>query len=464
LPRGFLDSLEGLPGFNQADFIATHQTGAQVVSIRLNPEKAVSLPLLENNYFSTDKGGIGLKKVPWSSQGYYLSERPSFTGDPLFHGGAYYVQEASSMFLEEVLRQSVNIEKGMVALDLCAAPGGKSTLLQSILSKDSLLVCNEIIKTRVNILSENMTKWGAPNVILTNNEAKDFQKLPSFFDLVVVDAPCSGSGLFRKDPAAIDEWNEQHVIGCGQRQQRILEDILPALKDEGILIYSTCSYSSIEDEQIADWLVSTGQLVSISLNIPKAWGIIESFSDQHKAVGYRFYPDQLAGEGFFIAAFKKTGKLTGEKQSLKPKGKTEIIPQKERQVLQPYISSFESQDFIRHGQDIIIFPAHLMEAFFMVQGRLYIKKAGVNVGEVIRNELIPSHELALSSILSGEVSRVEVDLESALQFLRREEIKLANDSLGWKVLTFKHLALGWVKILPNRVNNYYPKEWRILHK
>ena len=247
LPPELIQSLRNIESFNEETFKAVHESGGQITSIRLNPKK------IGNRQSAI--GNEQLERVPWNEYGYYLNERPSFTLDPLFHAGAYYVQEASRMFLEEALKQTVDLAKPLKVLDLCAAPGGKSTLIQSIISAESLLVSNEVIKTRVHILAENITKWGAANVIVTNNDPSDFQRLPGYFDVIVVDAPCSGSGLFRKDPAAIGEWSENNVLHCAQRQQRILEHIMPALKDGGILIYSTCSYSKEEDEAIADWMV-----------------------------------------------------------------------------------------------------------------------------------------------------------------------------------------------------------------
>ena len=212
LPEAFIQSLQNLKGFDEAAFKAVHQSGFQLTSIRLNPKKISKgqLAMPARPLGSLAGGHVLLEKVPWSDNGYYLSERPSFTLDPLFHAGAYYVQEASSMFLEEVLKQTIDLTKPIRILDLCAAPGGKSTLIQSVISEQSLLVSNEVIKTRVNILAENITKWGADNAIVTNNDPTDFKRLPGYFDVIVVDAPCSGSGLFRKDANAINEWSENN--------------------------------------------------------------------------------------------------------------------------------------------------------------------------------------------------------------------------------------------------------------
>jgi 16S rRNA C967 or C1407 C5-methylase (RsmB/RsmF family)/NOL1/NOP2/fmu family ribosome biogenesis protein len=459
-PTELIQSLQNITGFNEEAFKAVHQSGAQITSVRLNPGKfKTCLPdrQVQNSKFKIEG------TVPWSSNGYYLEERPSFTLDPLFHAGAYYVQEASSMFLEEVLKQTVDVAKPLKVLDLCAAPGGKSTLIQSIISANSVLVSNEVIKARVNILSENMTKWGAPNVIVTNNDPKDIQRLQNYFDVIVVDAPCSGSGLFRKDPSAIEEWSSNNVQLCAQRQQRILADVLPALKAGGILIYSTCSYSQEEDEDICKWLVDEFKVETLKLKVDGSWGIVESEG------GYRFYPDRVKGEGFFIAAFKKmipdseiNDKVKIQKSKIKRKA--EKILAKEIEILKPYLIDANDFFFIKQNDEIIAMPAQLENDLAMIQSSLYIKKAGIKLGTLIRGELIPAHELAVSTILNSSVPRYEVDKETAMQYLRKEEIKIDTGLKGWVLLTYGQLPLGWIKVISSRINNYYPSAWRILNK
>ena len=460
LPAALLASLQTVKGFDENAFMQVHASGVQVTSVRLNPGKTGNHP----SAIVHDPN----MKVPWSSNGYYLSERPSFTSDPLFHAGSYYVQEASSMFLEEAIRQSCDLNQPLRVLDLCAAPGGKSTLIQSIISANSLLVSNEVIKTRVTILAENLTKWGAVNVVVTNNDPKDFQRLPGYFDLIVVDAPCSGSGLFRKDPEAITEWSLNNVELCSQRQERILSDILTALKPGGTLIYSTCSYSEKEDEQIADWLLSNNPLSAIQYQLNKDWGIVESCSPLHNAYGYRFYPDKLKGEGFFIAAFKKQDEATvpdARKQfQNKTKNKPQLLTKAEVEMISPYFNDVTAFSFLKWQDEILAVPAVLLEDLLLLQSCLYLKKAAVKVGTIIRDELIPDHEFALSTLASGSVPSIEVDKETALQYLRRQDIQPDTALKGWALIRYKQVALGWVKILSNRINNYYPKGWRILNK
>ncbi len=465
LPTELIHSLQNIKGFDEEAFKAVHQSGAQLTSVRLNPGKIFDI---QYSIFN-----VQLETVPWSSNGYYLKERPSFTLDPLFHAGAYYVQEASSMFLEEALKQTVDLTKPVKVLDLCAAPGGKSTLIQSVISADSLLVSNEVIKTRANILAENMIKWGAANVIVTNNDPKDFQRLQNYFDVIVVDAPCSGSGLFRKDPNAIHEWSENNVALCAQRQQRILADIMPSLKDGGVLIYSTCSYSRQEDEEIADWLFDELKVESIKLKVEECWGIVETVSEKSSSFGYRFYPDKVKGEGFFIAAFRKPEPLATitdgksltralrEKSKIKNK---QAFTAKEIESVKPYLVNADHYFYIKQHDEIIAIPLHLENELTIIQSSLYIKKAGVRLGTIIRNELIPAHDLAVSNIIDPAVPKLEVDAATALQYLRKLDLNIESAIKGWVLLTHQHLPIGWIKNLGNRTNNYYPAAWRILNK
>ena len=456
LPESLLQSLKDVKGFDEEAFKKVHQAGEQVTSVRLNPGKIFTI---HHSPFT-----IHEEKVPWCANGFYLKERPSFTADPLFHAGAYYVQEASSMFLEKALQQTTDLSQPVRVLDLCAAPGGKSTLIQSLISAESLLVSNEVIKTRVNILSENITKWGAANVIVTNNDPKDFQRLENYFDVIVVDAPCSGSGLFRKDAAAIEEWSINNVQLCSQRQQRILADVMPALKENGTLIYSTCSYSEAEDEAIGDWAVQTLGMESIPLKIEQHWGIVETISPKEKTYGYRFYPDKVKGEGFFIAAFKRPTGPGNVQQHKKEKRTVAKVTKAEVEMMQPWLTNAADFFFIKQNDEIIAIPIYLQDNLNDIHGSLYIKKAGVRMGTVIRNELIPHHELAISTVASATIPFCEADLETALQYLRKQDVKIETTIKGWALIKYMHLTLGWVKILSNRINNYYPKEWRILNK
>ncbi len=446
LPPRLLDSLEGVKGFDRNLFEAAHKPGRQVTSIRLNPFK--SFP--GNPDWETEK-------VSWCPQGLYLAERPSFTLDPVFHAGAYYVQEASSMFLWHVLSQTVDKDSNCKVLDLCAAPGGKSTLLASYFT-NGLVVSNEVIKPRANVLVENLTKWGTHQVVVTNNDPSHFQSLPGYFDVMVVDAPCSGSGLFRKDPAAIDEWSEDNVQLCSQRQQRILADALPALKENGVLIYATCSYSPAEDESIGDWLLTDMEMESVRLDVPPEWGITETTSSVKHAYGYRFYPDKTKGEGFFISAFIKrssTAYTRLKEQALPHPSKPESAQIANFIPLPDGYTLFKQSDSIRTIRN------EWFNSLQQLAACLYIKKAGTEIGAIKGKDVIPSHELAMSLLPLNGFPFIDVTKEEALQYLRRKDLML-NAPTGWSLIRYENIALGWVKVLPNRLNNYYPPEWRIL--
>ncbi len=473
LPAALIESLQGVAGFDEAAFIAVHESGEQVTSVRFNPQKffpysgdesqtptaalpagAASLPLATHHLPVS-------APVLWSSQGYYLSTRPSFTFDPLFHAGAYYVQEASSMFLEHALRQTVDLSKPLRALDLCAAPGGKSTLLQSLISKDSLLVSNDVIKSRAAILEENITKWGAANVAVTNNDPIHFARLQNYFDVMVIDAPCSGSGLFRRDANAIDEWSENNVQLCCQRQQRIIADVWPALKQDGILIYSTCSYSAEEDEAVLNWLTETYNVQGMPLTVPAQWNIVTTLSANKEATGYRFFPDKVKGEGFFLAVLQK--KEGGSFVYPKP-GKTSIgKPTKtEEAIIQPWLQEEQGTMLFKQHDDFIAWPAVLEREIPVLQSALYIKKAGITVGKIAGSNLIPDHQLAMSSMVNKNIVRIAVTAAEAIQYLQKQDVQLATTQKGWALVNYMGYDLGWIKLLPNRFNNYYPKEWRII--
>lgn len=451
LPVELLHSLKQVKGFEEDAFQRVHQSGEQITSVRVNPAK----PVDPDFFFDTGD------KVPWSSYGYYLAERPSFTLDPLLHAGAYYVQEASSMFLEQCLAQAADLSAPLKILDLCAAPGGKSTLIQSMISNESLLVSNEVIKTRVNVLSENMAKWGGSNNIITSNDPRDFKRLENYFDVLVIDAPCSGSGLFRRDVSAIEEWSPQAVNLCNQRQRRILADAWPSLKKNGLLIYSTCSYSAEEDEAIADWLGEQFNVATVPIAVSPSWNIIETISPIKQARGYRFFPDKLKGEGLYISCFRKQD--GGESASLHyKKNKWATVTAKDESSLRSWLKHTDEFHLYYQEKEIFAFPAAMEQELITIGMNLYLKKAGIRIGKMAQQDLIPAHELALSDLTGDKIVVIALKKEQALQYLRKEEVNITTSHRGWALVQYAGINLGWVKVLANRSNNYYPKEWRIL--
>lgn len=457
LPQQLIQSLQNITGFDVDAFIKAHEEPSPT-SVRFQPIKYSNF--LRHHSINNSQLSIH-NNIPWCPFAYYLTERPSFTFDPLFHAGLYYVQEASSMFLWELLQQTIGAKtKGKKVLDLCAAPGGKSTLLSSYFS-DGLVVSNEVIKSRASILSENITKWGNENVVVTNNDPSHFQRVENFFDVVMIDAPCSGSGLFRKDKDAVKEWSEEAVNLCSLRQQRIVADAYTCLQKDGILIYSTCSYSVEEDENILDWLMDSHQLTAISIQLKDEWKIVETQSSKHKAYGYRFYPDKVIGEGFFIAAFiKKDG---GHFQSYSS-GSTTVINKKETEIWNDWMGNEKPLSIIKQKETFIAVPHLMLQHLQHLQKALYIKGAGIALGEIKGKDVIPHHALAVSTINNSSLPAIDFTKEQAIQFLQKKEIDINTSSLlkGWHLAQFCGIGLGWLKVLPNRINNYYPSEWRIL--
>lgn len=446
VPNALLENISGTAGFDEAAFVQLHADEQQITSVRFNPAREY-IP-----HFSTQ-----LRDVPWSRYGHYLAERPSFTFDPFFHAGCYYVQEASSMFLEQALLQTTDITQPLRVADLCAAPGGKSTHLQSLLSADSLLLSNEVIRARAGILRDNIVKWGTSNVVISNSDPKDIGKLNGFFDVMVIDAPCSGSGLLRRDPEAVQEWSMANVALCAQRQQRILADALPALREGGVLIYSTCSYSPEEDEAILQWLTDEMGLEGLRLQVQPEWNITEV--QAHTAWGYRFWPYHLAGEGFFISCLRKRDGAASFNSRLK--NKQEVAGKKEEAVINSWIDT-TGFDLVKHQQLVYAWPQHLRADMQLLLQELHVLYAGIRLGELMRDKLVPDHALALSGRVRPAVLRSGLDYETAIQYLQRKDIQVPRAQRGWNLLHYQGQALGWANVLPNRVNNYYPKELRIL--
>lgn len=444
IPNQFLSQIiELLP--NEAEAFFQSLNTDSPTSIRLNPLK---------EYADQLEGD----RIPWAEDGIYLPERPSFTLDPAFHAGAYYVQEASSMILEEILKQAVNLNENLLALDLCAAPGGKSTHIQSLLSDGSLLVSNEVIKTRANILAENLTKWGFPNVVITNNDPSHFDRLNVQFDVIVVDAPCSGEGLFRREPEAMNEWSPEAVKLCATRQQRILADIWPALKPGGVLIYSTCTYNSLENEENLEWLSEQLDAEGISINLNDDWGFAETETRGIK--GFHAYPHKVKGEGFFIAAVRKNDGF--EKKLRKQKKPMNFASKQEIGTVSQWLKEPEQFDFIKHNDLFIALPNQWKEVIHDINSNLYIISEGIDIGRLKGKKLIPNEGLAFSTALDhNQLSTFELNLEEALNYLRKENFNFEAMNNGWNLITFQGLGLGWANRIQQRVNNYYPTNWRI---
>jgi 16S rRNA (cytosine1407-C5)-methyltransferase len=477
-PEDFLRQTKELFG-EEAEALLVALEESSPVSIRLNPAKVKVNQGFPNVFQSF------LEKVSWSSFGQYLKERPSFTFDPLLHAGCYYVQEASSMFVEQALCQAIRVLKkeDVCMLDLCAAPGGKSTLAASVLSEGSLLVANELIHTRANILAENMIKWGKANIVVTQSDSSAFSDLIDFFDIISTDVPCSGEGMFRKDPDSILEWSKNNVKQCACRQRDILTDCWPALRAGGCLIYSTCTYNRQENEDNVRWICEELGGTLLDIPVQEEWNISgakEMTSDETVKVEipvYRFLPYKTKGEGFFLALIQKNGdgqeksfserpsQMVGNNSYSKIKGNqgkhsASKIPDSVQSLLRnPDNFGFS---FDRQGK-IIALPKNQKTTIEKLEEKLRIIHAGIVIGEIKGKDLLPDVSLALSTELNAKsVQTCSLNLQQSIAYLRGETLVLPKlCPSGWILIIYEGYSLGWMKNIGNRANNAYPNRWRI---
>jgi 16S rRNA C967 or C1407 C5-methylase (RsmB/RsmF family)/NOL1/NOP2/fmu family ribosome biogenesis protein len=442
LPQAFEEQMT-LQLRNNFEAFAEALQKSSPTSIRLNPKK--NSDTLQH-------------PVPWTRFGHYLQQRPVFTLDPALHGGKYYVQEASSMFLEHALKQAVDLNQSIRVLDLCAAPGGKSTHLLSLISDNSFLISNEVIRSRASILSENIQKWGYPNCLVTNNDPKDFSELDGFFDLIVVDAPCSGEGLFRKDPQAMNEWSPENVELCAARQKRILHDIWPALKENGVLIYCTCTYNPAENEDNLNTFANEYDVSFVDLAPRPEWNI--EVINAGKVIGYRFFPHRVNGEGFFISALRKNEATKNFKG--KNKTKLQFASKKISETALPWIRATQPLSIIQHNDLLFALPENGVLCLEHVLPQLKLVYAGTNLATVKHDKLVPEHSFAVSNILQQESFQcLDVDEKTAVSYLRKETVAFDGYEKGFSIVRYQNLPIGWVNVLQNRANNMYPAEWRI---
>lgn len=441
-PEGFKNRLSDQK-YIDADALLRALTEPSPVSIRINPRKWGRRPLNST-------------PVPWAENGFYLDKRPSYTLDPLFHAGCYYPQEASGMFIEKAIRQFTDTSKPMRVLDLCGAPGGKSTIISDMISADSLLVANDVIKSRASILAETLTKWGRGNLIVTQSDPSAFGRLSGYFDVMLVDAPCSGEGMFRTE-VAVTEWSESNTLHCSERQRRILSDVWPALSENGILVYSTCTFNPGENEENIKWLCDSRKAVSLSLDISDYKGISEI--DFNGIKGYGFYPDKIRGEGFFVSVIRKNNHQ--ETFNFRSRRTKDFKPSTSESGAVRDWTNIPLERYLKWGDDIWGLPCDFDEYDRLLQN-LRIIKAGTRICTVKKKDFLPSHELSLSSQLNNKAfPSAEINLEDAVAFLRRYNTRPKIDAMGWNILRYLGINIGWVKNIGPRLNNYYPVDWRI---
>lgn len=431
-----------------------------LVSIRLNPAKLSVIPA---DVFPPSVA------IPWAKHGYYLSERPNFTYNPLFHAGAFYVQEAASMLLAYFLEG----EQYDTALDLCGAPGGKSTIILAHLAGKGVLLANEVMKSRAGILAENLSRWGEANVLVTNNDPRDFSRFEDCFDLILVDAPCSGEGMFRKDPESRAQWSPENVQNCAARQRRILSDVVGCLRPGGDLIYSTCTYAEAENEEIIAFLLAQNPDLEICVKpLPEHFGALPVSIAGTAAAAYRCYPHRLAGEGFFICRLRKKGQrrtndfeleIPQKKKKDKPKNSSPT-PKSTQPDWEKWINRDPDAQIVEHDAHFFYYPEAVSWALQTFQP-LYTLKKGLLLGKVQGKDFNPSHELALSTLLRQDIPTYPLNYEEAISYLQKNDLSLRENEgglSGWLAATYQQIPIGWLKAAGHRLKNHLPMNWRIL--
>ncbi|MBR4810187.1 MAG: rRNA cytosine-C5-methyltransferase [Bacteroidaceae bacterium] len=419
------------------------------VSIRFNPKVADAETLVLESLECNVSG-----RVPWMDGAVYLDHRPQFTMDPLLHQGGYYVQEASSMFLAEAIRKCVS---GPVhALDLCAAPGGKSTLLAQLLPEGSLLISNEIQRSRAQILAENMIKWGREGVMVTCNTPKQIGESSLMFDVIEVDAPCSGEGMFRKDEVAVRDWSLKNVDMCAARQREIIEDIWPALKPGGYLIYSTCTFNRYEDEDNVRWIMDRFGAQPVELAPDPEWNITGCLTEDTLPV-YHFMQHRTRGEGFFLCLLRKPEGALGVLKCKSFKADSSKVPSECRSWLKN-----GGYEFFIKNESIYALPSGQADDMWQAGQDLYALVPGIEVAVMKGRDWVPAHGLAMNNALNrAAFNCVEVTRQQALAYLHCDALRLEDAPRGIVLLTYKDIPLGFAKNIGNRANNMYPQEWRI---
>lgn len=454
LPAEFAQRVLRELGAEEGAALCAALDGVPSVSVRLNRAKCGDAEELL-------RGLDAARPVPWCADGWYLAERPQFTFDPAFHAGAYYVQEASSQFVGLLAGDAA----GRRILDLCAAPGGKTTLYASLAGPQGLVVANEIDRRRAQVLADNVRKWGTGNVAVTCCEPRALGDLEAWFDVVAVDAPCSGEGMFRKDMGAREEWSENSVRLCAARQDGILREAWRALKPGGRLIYSTCTFNREEDEGALERMLAWAGDEVAEAPAPatdEAWGIVVGRVGAFRT--YRFYPHKACGEGFFAAVACKAPDAEGRMR----------MPKARRQVMTPadkasaaelgrWVRCVEEMRFAAVAGVLYGWPAAQADAVRQLSEVLPVICSGVAMGQVFKGRLRPEPALAFYAELDrGALPVAEVSREEALEYLRRGDMRPDALAEGLNLICTQGRALGFAKRIGRRVNNMYPSALRIL--
>ncbi len=448
-PNDLINSLKADPNFNFEAFVSTYAHKDSSLAIRINPAKE-----FDHTHLSI------ANSIPWCENGFYLQQKLIFRLDPLFHAGCYSVLAPSSMFLDYIIRTIGLNKQPIKAVDMCAAAGRNSTLLNSTLHVDSLLIANEILENQIHTLQHNIVRWGYPNVVNTNNDPSAFHNLPGYFDLILLDAPCSRAGFVQNEHNTQVEALLDNIAMFSEGQRRILTSCQESLKTNGYLIYTTCSSSKEENEDILDWLIDSFHFESIIIPMNQHWDIKQSLSEKHQATGYRFNSDEDQGDCFFIALLKKKSmQHTFSMNKVNEENNPNF-----QHVAKKWIQADGLYSFMHEGM-LHVFPKRYEVDLAALKQVLNINHAGTRLGNVVGSDLIPSHDLALSTLIRKDIQAVELELNSALDYLHKITTgtsNIVNGINGWILIQYKGINLGWVKATSNEIENYLPDEWSII--
>ena len=455
LPEQFISRMQRELGVAEAEALCAALETEPSTSVRLNPAK-----------MAEQKWGGG--RVAWSDYGYLLGERPAFTLDPDFHAGAYYVQEASSQFAGYIVSMAVGGAeacKGLRVLDMCAAPGGKSTHYATLVGERGLVVANEINRSRAAVLADNARKWGLGNMVVTCNDSARVADFEEWFDVVAVDAPCSGEGMFRKSDEACEQWSEANVAMCAERQWEILQNAFRSLKPGGVLLYSTCTFNRTEDEDVVGRACEEfgDELLAVDdIPIGDDWGVVMGREGVFQT--FRFFPHRLTGEGMFMAVARKAGLATSRRRMPKARRKVmEAVDKRTAQELSRWVKESEQMRFFAAGDTLYGCRKEHYDEVEALAGTLAVIYSGVAMGQVFKGKLKPDSALALyAGVNHDAVACCEVDEQEALKFLRKQDMDAAQFSEGVNMVLYGGRPLGFVKRVGARVNNMYPNSLRIL--
>lgn len=451
LPVAFTERMRKQLGIEEAENLFKALDTASPVAIRLNPAKCGKDGIWSNG-----------EEIEWSRYGRKLKERPSFTLDTAFHAGAYYVQEAASQFIDHLI--AMEDLHGKRVLDMCSAPGGKTTIYSTAVGEDGLVVANEYVRSRANILADNIRKWGMGNVLVTNNAPEHISQFEGWFDLVAVDAPCSGEGMFRKEEVAREDWSEDAVKMCAARQMSIVREAWQALKNGGLFIYSTCTFNEDEDEGVLrTFIEEVGEVFTPSQRvvIDESWGIVKGEVGAFQT--FRFFPHKSDSEGLFVAIARKNEPTTQRTPKARKRVMQEI-DKNSRKELSRWLKEADHYSFAMVADTIYAYRTEQFKATQALSENLTAIYAGVAMGQIFKGKLKP--DWALSQHICFErnaVATEEVDEARALDYLRKKDIAVGDMVEGINLITHNERALGFAKKVGARCNNLYPNSLKIMN-